>query len=216
MTVKATSLLALAAIWVSTILAVMAEPEGWPAIIFALLASTSIAPRLWRSIGLSKLIAIAAPWAATGLAVAGDPDGWWVSIFAFLTTAAVSLGIMRKDAMALGAGIAVAWAVVGVTTADDPDAAWTSIFAFLTAGALANSHGEWARGGSAMVWWGLAGAIMLIADGWYWMSIPAFLLSASSIGFGDFEFPRRIDWDFFDRDDDDDPGPRVVNPPRAP
>lgn len=213
MTVKATSLLALVAIWVSTILAVIAEPDGWWAIIFAFLASGAIGPRLWRSIGLSKLIAVAGTWAATGVAIAGDPDSTWVSIFAFLTTGAVSFGVMRKDAIPLGAAIAVAWAVVGVVSANDPDAAWTSIFAFLTAGALANSHGEWARGGSAVVWWGLAGAIMLIADGWYWLSIPAFLLSATSIGFGDFEWPRRIDWDFFDRDDRDEAEPRVVNPP---
>jgi hypothetical protein len=216
MTVKATSLLALAAIWVSTILAVIAEPDGWWAIIFAFLASGAIGWRLWRSIGLSKLIAIAAIWGFTGVAIAGDPDATWISIFAFLATGAVSFGIMRRDALALGLGIAAAWAVVGVIAADDPDAAWISIFAFLTAGALANSHGEWARGGSAVVWWLLAGAIMLAADGWYWLSVPAFLLSASSIGFGDFELPRHIDWDFFDRDDDDDTGPRVVNPPPTP
>ncbi|MEX0781180.1 MAG: hypothetical protein WD557_00910 [Dehalococcoidia bacterium] len=216
MTIKATSLLALIAIWASTILAVIDEPDGWWAIIFAFLASGAIASRLWRSIGLSKLIAIAAIWAATGLAIAADPDATWVSIFAFLATGAVSFGVMRRDAIALGVGIAAAWAVVGVVTAQDEEAAWISIFAFLTAGALANSHGEWARGGSAVVWWGLAGGIMLAADGWYWLSIPAFLLSASSIGFGDFEIPRRIDWDFFDRDDDDEAGPRVVNPPRTP
>jgi hypothetical protein len=215
-TIKATSLLALIAIWAFTILGVIAEPDGWWAIIFAFLASGTIAPHLWRSLGLSRLIAIAGAWGATGLAIAADPDATWVSIFAFLTTGAVSFGGMRRDAVALGVGIAAAWAVVGVVTASDADAAWTSIFAFLTAGALANSHGQWARGGSAVLWWGLAGAVMLIADGWYWLSVIAFLLSASSIGFSDFQFPRHIDWDFFDRDDEDDGGARVVNPPRSP
>ncbi len=216
MTVKATSLLALISIWAFTILGVIAEPDGWWALIFAFLASGAIGPHLWRSLGLSKLIAIAATWAATGLAIAGDADAAWVSIFAFLTTGAISFGGMRRDAIGLGVGIGAAWAVAGVVTATDADAGWTSIFAFLTAGALANSHGEWARGGSAVLWWGLAGAVMLIADGWYWLSVPAFLLSASSIGFSDFAFPRHIDWDFFDRDDDDEAAPRVVNPPRSP
>jgi hypothetical protein len=139
-----------------------------------------------------------------------------MSIFAFLATGAVSTGMMRRDAIALGMGVAMAWLVVGTVTARDADAAWTSIFAFLTTGALANSRGDLARGGSAMLWWALAGGIMLIADGWYWLSVPAFLLSATSIGFGDFRWPEGIDWDFFDRDEDDEPGPRVVNPPPGP
>ncbi|MGH8432839.1 MAG: hypothetical protein ACREUF_20820 [Solimonas sp.] len=215
MTVKATSLFALVAIWACTILAIMAEPGAWWSIFFAFLASGSIAPRLWRSIGLSKLLAISGIWVGTAIAIASDADATWASIFAFLSTGAVSFGVMRRDAEALGAGIGVIWLIVGLVVGTDADATWISIFAFLTAGALANSHGEWARGGSAILWWGFAGAIMLIADGWYWLSVPAFLLSASSIGFADFELPRRIDWDLFERDEDEDRGPRVVNDTRT-
>jgi hypothetical protein len=209
--IKASTLFALVAIWGLMLIAVIQEPDGWWGLIFAFLASGTLAPRFWRSIGLSKLIAIAGIWLGTAAAIAADADATWMSIFAFLSTGAVSVGPMRRDAIGLGLGIAMAWLVSGTVAMDDPDAAWTSIFAFLTTGALSNSRGEWARGGSAMLWWGLAGVIMLVADGWYWLCIPAFLLSASSIGFSDFQLPKGIDWDLFDGDDDDDTRARPVD-----
>src|SRR5438046_241653 len=74
-------------------------------------------------------------------------------------------------------------------------ASWMCIFAFLTAGAVANSGGNMARGGSAILWWAIAGALVVIGgDGWAWLCIPAFLLSAVSVGFDDFHLPRGLEW----------------------
>ena len=80
-----------------------------------------------------------------------------------------------------------------------------AVFALLTAGALANTGGNLARGVTGVLWWGIAGAVVLIAGaGWAWLCVPAFLLTAGSVGVSDFHLPRRMEWDLFDRDDDRD------------
>jgi hypothetical protein len=201
-TVKASSALSIVAIWVSMIVAVVVSPGAWWALIFAFLATLAVGASAWRRLGLSRLIALVAAWAATALAIGKYEDAAWISTFTFLTTGAVVYSVMRRDALALGAGIGVAWAVSGVVVAaNGAEAAWIGIFAFLTAGALANSRGDFARGLSAVLWWGIAGAIMLISGGWEWLAVIAFVLSAMSFGFHDFQFPRRVEWDLFERDD---------------
>ncbi len=79
---------------------------------------------------------------------------------------------------------------------------WISVFAFLTAGAIASSRSKARRGLIATFAWGAAGLIMLAADGMHWLAIVAFILSATSLGFENFVFPRRFEWDLFDRDED--------------
>ena len=204
MTIKATSALSILAIWVATIAAVMAEGDSWWIIIFAFLATGAVGVSAWRRLGISRLAAITGTWAGVALAAGTESEAAWVSIFAFLTTGAVVYSTMKKDALVLGVGIAAAWLAVGVAVAaQSQEAAWMGIFAFLTAGAIANSGGNIARGGSAVLWWGIAGAIVVIAgSGWAWLCIPAFILTSASIGFSDFHFPTRLEWDLFDRDDD--------------
>lgn len=108
--------------------------------------------------------------------------------------------------MGAAAGIAVSWLVVGVVllTNGDTGGAWICVFAFLAAAAVANNRGRRGRGLAAVVWWSLAGAIMVAADGggWYALSVAAFLLPAASLGFGDFHLPGRIEWDLLDHNDD--------------
>jgi hypothetical protein len=129
-----------------------------------------------------------------------------MSIFAFLATAAVVYSAMRRTALLLAFGIIVAWGVTGAAAVrSEGDATWISIFAFLTAATVANSWRGENRGIGAAIWWGIAGAIMLGTEGLYWLSVIAWLLSTISIGIGSggFNFPRRFEWDLFERDDDD-------------
>jgi hypothetical protein len=197
-------------IWVAIIPAVIVEPGGWWAIIFAVLATGAIGVSAWRRLGLSRVIAIAGIWGGVAAGIIGDADNTWASVFGFLATGAVVYSGMRRNAYLTGAAIALAWAVVGAAGwRSEGDATWICVFAFLTAGAVANGGGGIARGLSMLVWWGAAGAIMLSLDGWYWLAVIAFILSATSIGFSDFSFPRKFEWDLFDRDKDDDV--KVVN-----
>lgn len=204
MTIKATSALSILAIWVSTIIAVVVEPDSWWIIIFALLATAAVGVSAWRKLGISRLAAITGAWVGVALAAGAESGASWASIFAFLTTGAVVYSTMRRDALVLGVGIAAAWLAVGIAVAAKGDGVtWMSIFAFLTAGAIANSGGGIARGGSAVLWWGITLAVVLIGGGgWAWLSILAFLLTSASVGFSDFHFPSRLEWDLFDRDDD--------------
>ncbi len=204
MTIKATSALSILVIWVTMIAAVIASPDAWWTLIFAMLATFAVGASAWRRLGLSRLIAIAGIWGGTALAVAAG-EGGFSAIFAFLATGAVVYSAMRRDGVLIGAGIAVTWLVVGIVVAvHGNEGEWISVFAFLTTGALSNTRGNDARGVSTMLWWGIAGVVMLIADsGWaYVLSVPAFLLTAASLGFSDFRFPRGVEWDLFDRDDD--------------
>lgn len=200
MTIKATSALSILAIWVTMVPAVMAEPGAWWSLIFAVMATGAIGVSAWRRLGLSRVIAISGTWLGTAFAV--QEGEAWVSIFAFLATAAVVYSVMRRDALLLGLGIAVTWLMTGiVVAAHEGDGSWICVFAFLTSGAVANSLSRMSRGVAAAGWWGAAGILMLAADGWHWLAIVAFVLTAGSIGFGDFQVPRRIEWDFFERDD---------------
>lgn len=208
MTIKATSLLSILVIWACMIPAVAIDGDAWWSLIFAFLATGSVGIGAWRRLGLSRLIAISGVWAGTAAAVASDPDSTWISIFAFLSTAAVVYSIMRRTAVVTGLGIGAVWAMVGaVIAAHGAEGSWIAVFAFLTAGSLANSRRGNAKGFAAMLWWGIAGGIMLAAGGWYFLSVFAFILTTASLGFTDFRFPRGLEWDLFERDDD----ARLVN-----
>lgn len=208
MTIKATSLLSILVIWACMIPAVAIEPGAWWALIFAFLATGSIGIGAWRRLGLSRLIGVAGIWAGTAAAVASDPGNAWTSIFAFLSTGAVVYSIMRRDALVTGLGIGATWAMVGaVLAAHGSDGSWIVVFAFLTTGSLANSRSRAAKGLATMLWWGIAGTIMLATGTWYWLCVPAFLLSAASLGLTDLRLPRGLEWDLFERDDE----PRMVN-----
>lgn len=198
MTIKASALLAIAVIWATMVPAVMAEDGQYWTIVFAVLATMAIGSSFWRSFGLSRLLAVAGTWAGAALATA-DGEGW-VTIFAFLSTGAAVHSIMRASAVLNGIGIAVPWLVVAAVTADsDGSASWICVFAFLTAVTVANHRSE-RRGVAAVLWWGAAGAVMLLTHGWHWMAVFAWLLSTASLGFGGFWFPRKIEWDLFERD----------------
>ncbi len=107
MTIKATSMLSILAIWVASIAAVVANGDSWWLLIFAVLATGAVGASAWRRLGISRLTGIAGTWAATGVAAASDADATWVSIFAFLTTGAVVYSTMKRDAWMQGLGIAV-------------------------------------------------------------------------------------------------------------
>ncbi|MGE3073604.1 MAG: hypothetical protein AB7N24_05885 [Dehalococcoidia bacterium] len=204
MTIKATSVLSILAIWIASVVAVAIEPDSWWLLIFTFLATGAVGVSAWRRLGISRLLAITGTWAGVAFAAGSTSDATWVSIFAFLTTGAVVFSTMSRSAWLLGAGIAVAWLAVGISVLDEgPDAAWMCIFAFLTAGSVANSHHSFSRGIAAMVWWG-ATAILVIAfgAGLAWVSVLAFLLTTLSFGIGGFQFPRGMEWDLWDKDDD--------------
>ena len=156
MTLKATSMLSILAIWVASIAAVVAEPKSWWLFVFTFLGTGAVGVSAWRRLGVSRLIAIAGTWAGMALAAGSSDDATWTSILAFLTTGAVVFGTMKRDAWVLGVGIAAAWLGTGLSVAaSGPGAAWMCVFAFLTAGAVANSHHESSRGVSALVGWTL-------------------------------------------------------------
>ena len=204
MTIKATSLLALIAIWAGTIVAIAISPDAWWIIFFAALATGAVGVSLWRRLGMPRVIAVAAVWASIAVMVGFHSDAAWASIFGFVATGAIVYSGMRRDAYAGALGIAAAWGVTAAASAHDDGATWICIFAFLTTGAVANSFGI-TRGLSAILWWAIAGAIILSTGGDYaWLAVFAFVLTASSIGFGGggFHIPRRFEWDIFDRDDD--------------
>jgi hypothetical protein len=204
-TIKATSALTLVAIWAAMIPAVVVNPDAWWTLIFAGLATGAVGVGMWRRLGLSRLVAVTAVWVSTALVVAEHTDAGWIAVFAFLATGAIVYSMMARTALLLGLGIAVARGVMAATVlVADGDGAYISIFAFLTAATVANSwHGE-NRGIAAIVWWGIAGAIMISTEDWFWLSVPAWLLTAASIGIarGGFNLPRRFEWDLFERDDD--------------
>ena len=204
MTIKATSVLSILAIWVASIAAVAFESDSWWILIFAALATAAVGVSAWRRLGISRLIAISGTWAGAAFAAGTTGEAAWTSIFAFLSTGAVVFSTMKRDAWMLGLGIAVAWLAMGLSVAGHgEDASWMCVFSFLTAGAVSNSHHPFSRGVAAVVWWGLAGAlVMLFGAGLAWLSVIAFLLTSLSLGFGGFDFPRGLEWDLWDRDDD--------------
>jgi hypothetical protein len=79
------------------------------------------------------------------------------------------------------------------------------VFAFLTAGAISNSHHPFSRGLTAIVAWSVAGvAVIAWGDNLAWLGVIAFLATSLSLGFGGFSFPKGLEWDLWDRDDDDE------------
>ncbi len=203
MTIKATSLLSLVAIWATMIAAVAFGDAPWWALIFAFLASGAVGIGMWRRLGTSRLIAITGTWVGAAWATGAEPDTGWITVFAFLTTGAVVYSLMRRDALGLGAGIAFVWMMVAlVIDGNKGDGAWIAVFAFLTAGSLSNSGSRHMKGMTAILWWGIAGIVMLASGGWYWLAVPAFILTSASFGFRDFSFPRHIEWALRERDDD--------------
>lgn len=209
MSIKASSALSILAIWATMIPAIIAQPDAWWSLVFAVLATGAVGVSAWRRLGISRLIAISGAWLGTAVAIAANEGTAWIAVFAFLTTAAVVYSRIRRDAWLGGLGIAVAWVLIGAATvAHDGDGAWVSVFAFLTAGAVANSGGGMVRGASAVLWWSLAGLLMLLVGGWtFLLAILAFLLTTASVGLSDFQVPRRIEWDLFDSDEGPDERP---------
>lgn len=203
MSIKATSLLSILAIWVTMIPAVIAQPDAWWSLVFAVLGTFAIGVSAWRRLGLSRLIAISGTWFGTAFMVGSDESAAWAAVMAFLATAAIVYSTMRRDAWLAGLGIAGAWVMTGaVVAANGGEGAWISVFAFLTAAVVANGRGSRVRGLATLLWWGIAGLVMIAASGWYWLSVLAFLLSAMALGAGDLQFPTRLEWDLFERDED--------------
>ena len=95
MTIKATSLLSIIAIWVASLAAVAVEPKSWWMLIFSLLATAAVGASAWRRLGISRLIAVTGAWCGSAIAAGSTPDATWTSIFAFLTTGAVVYSTMR-------------------------------------------------------------------------------------------------------------------------
>lgn len=208
-TIKATALLSIAAIWAATVAAVVAEPGAWWMAFFAFLATAATGASAGRRLGVSRLIAIAGTWGATALVAGTGSGGAWVSIMAFLATASVVYSPLRRDAFLAGAGIAAAWLIDAAAITVQDEGSWTTVFAALTAGSVAGSR-RGSRGAAALAWWGVAGVLMVAVDGLMWLAPIAFALTALTFARGGFDFPRGIEWDLFDRDEEDR-GPRVVN-----
>ena len=207
MTIKASSLLSIVAIWAMMGAAVAKEPDQWPALIFAFFATCAIGASAWRRLGISRMVAIAGIWAGTALGAAYADAGLFLSIFAFLSTGAVVYSSMHRDALLNGIGAAAPWVVTGIVVAVNGDGgAWIAIFAFLTSSALAHTYRGEARGIAAVFWWGLAGAIMIIGGGgaWYWLCVPALILTETSLGINEISLPRGIEWDIFGRGSESD------------
>lgn len=202
MTIKASSLLAVTAIWAATIAGVALEPDAWWALIFAALATPVVGIGFWRRLGLSRLIAIAGIWAGAAIMFGSDAHHAWTSVFAFLATAPVTYSPMRRDALVLGLGVALPWIFAGIVVASTGEGAWIAVFTFLTAATVPATRGNWEKGVAAILWWGVACGIMLATDGWYWLAVIAWLLTTISLGPRDFRWPRGIEWDLWDRDDD--------------
>ena len=197
---KASSVLCIAVIWAAMIPAIIASPGGWPALIFAFFATGLTAVSVWRRLGYSRLIAMAAIWGGTALAISGHAGNWWMAAFAFAATGATVYSLLRRDDYISGASIAVTWLVVGVAAQAHDGVAWLAIFAFVSTIPVANafrSHNRALISGAA---WAIAGAIMIGAEGYYWLAAVAALASITTFGLGGITLPRRFEWDLFDRD----------------
>lgn len=206
MTIKATSVFSILAIWIASIIAVVLEPDGWWLLIFSFVATAAVGVSAMRRLGVSRLLAIVGTWAGMAFAAGSTSDAAWVSVWAFLTTGVVVFSTMKRDAWMLGVGISVAWLVVGISVlSKGPDVAWMCVFAFLTAGSVANSRHPFSRGIAAVVWWGATGVLVLaFGSGLAWVSVFAFVLTTLSFGLGGLQFPRGLEWDLWDKDDDDE------------
>ena len=200
MTIKASSLLAIVAIWAMMIAAVLQTPEAWWALIFAGLATTSIGIGFWRRLGLAKLVAVVGIWAGTALIIANG-EAVWPSVMAFLATAALVHARHDRNTVILGLAFAAVWLLTAYIVIDQHAGAAISVFAALTVGTLAGNRSRWARGLTVLVWWGAAGVVILATNDHYWLAAVAWLLSIAPLGIPNWNLPRRIEWDFGERDD---------------
>jgi hypothetical protein len=199
LTIKASAVLAIAAIWIATIAGIAADSGAWWSVFFAMLATAAVGSGFWRSLGWSRLIAIAGVWAATAIAFGNDSGVTWMSIFAAFSTFAIVHSRMRMTAFLNGLAAVVPWAIASALTFIDSGAAWTCVFAFFTVGSVAN--GGMFRALVSMAAWGGLGAIMIVQEDWYWLSILAFV--ATAIAFSSRpEVPRKFEWDLFESEDD--------------
>jgi len=200
-TVKASSVLCIVAIWAAVVTGIAFEPGAWWAIFFAFLATGSVGLSAMRRLGLSRVVAVAGTWAGAAVAFGADSTATWMSIFAFLTTGGVVYSRMKPGALLAGAAIAVAWLAVGITAHQDASAAWTCIFAALSARWIAS--GQNIRALVAIGAWAGAAALMTWQEGMYWLSVLAFAVTLFPMQRGPL-LPRRFEWDLsWSRDDGD-------------
>lgn len=192
MTVKASSVLCLVAIWAAVITGIAFEAAAWWSVFFAFMATAAVGASAMRRLGLSRVVAVAGTWGGAAAAFGADSSATWMSIFAFLTTGAVVYSRMKPAAMLQGAAVATAWLAAGLAANQDATAAWTGIFAALSARPLAG--GGRVRAAAGIVAWAAAGALMVWQEGMYWLSAGAFVATLLPFGGGPF-IPRRFEWD---------------------
>ena len=201
MTVKASPLICLVAIWAAVVTGIAFEPGAWWAIFFALLATVAVGLSAIRRLGLARIVAVAGTWAGAAVAFGADSGATWMSIFAFLTTAGVVYSRMKPGALFEGGAIAVAWLAAGITASQDASAAWIGVFAALSARWIA--AGGRLRSLLAIGAWAAAGTMMTWQEGMYWLAPIAFFVTLFPIRKG-VAFPRRFEWDLSWRADDGD------------
>ncbi len=198
LTLKATALLAIAAIWGASVSAVALHADAWWTLVFAVLATGAVGFR--RSVGLARVLAIAGIWGSAAAITAGNADHAWVTVFAFLATGAVVYSAMERDAFLSGLGIAVSWAAAAVAVVATDGGAWITVFSFLTTGAVANIGRGGGGGVLAILAWVVAAAAIVALDGHHWLAVFAFVFGSLHFGVPGVRFPTRFEWDF--RSDD--------------
>jgi hypothetical protein len=199
LTIKASSLLSILAIWGAVAGAVAFEPGAWWSVFFAAMASGFIGLNASRRLGLSRLLAIAGIWAGAAIGFGSDSGATWMSVFAFLSTFTVVASVIKRNAVVNGLAIAAPWLASGAgVAAADGDGAWTCLFAFLTVPLVAN--GSLSRAIVGIIAWLVAGALMVGLEGHHWLSVIAFVATMFAFT-GRPRLPRRFEWDLFERDD---------------
>ena len=201
MTIKATSVLAILAIWGAMVPAVLRNHDAWWALIFAFLATGAVGVSAGRRLGLSRVLAVAGIWGGTAAALASHESAAWMAVFAFLATGVVVYSRLKRDALIHGLVTGGIWALVGAAAARDADATWICVFAFLTTGSIVNTR-EVMRPLVAAAAWGAAGAVMLITKEYYWLAPIAWVASWFIFRHNPFSMPRRFEWDLFEKEDD--------------
>jgi len=199
-TIKVSSLLAVIAIWAAMITAVINEPDAAWSLVFAALATAAIGIGFWRRLGLSRLVAITGIWAGTVLVV-GSGEAAWPSVLAFFATAVIAHAPGGRAIFLLDLAAAFVWLIAAFVVVDQHDGSYVLVFAALTVWSLVGGHPERASGAVTILWWALAASIILVADGFYRLSVLAWILSASSFDRATWRLPRKVEWDIFDHDD---------------
>ncbi len=198
LTLKATALLAIMAIWGASVAAVALHGDVWWTLVFAVLATGAVGFR--RSVGLARVLAIAGVWGSAAAITASNPDHAWVTVFAFLSTGAVVYSAMERDAFLSGLGVAVSWIAAAAAVVATDGGAWITVFSFLTTGAIANIGRGGGAGALAIVAWVVAAAAIVVLDGHHWLAVFAFAIGSLHFGVTGVRFPTRLEWDF--RSDD--------------